>query len=74
MTSYILQGNGGTMNNTYVLFWTTLGKFDFTSDWKCVNFIKLKWSYWATSFLKMAFTKVPIYSTLDDVFSQLGED
>jgi hypothetical protein len=63
-----------TMNNTYVLFWTTLGKFDFTSNWKCVNFIKLKWSYWATSVLKMAFTRVPKYFTLDDVFSQLGED
>jgi hypothetical protein len=63
-----------TVDTTYLLFWTTLGKFDFTSNWKYVNFIKLKWSYWATSVLKMAFTRVPIYFTLDDVFSQLGED
>jgi hypothetical protein len=56
MTSSFFPRTWRTMNDMYILFWTSLRKLDFMPSWRNSNFIKLKWNLWVTSSLEMAFS------------------
>ncbi len=60
MTSSFLQRTQKTMNIMYILLWTSSKKLKFMPNWRSVNYMKLKWSPWIASFLKMTFTWILI--------------
>jgi hypothetical protein len=55
MTSSFFRRTWRTMSTMYVWFWRSFGSLDFTSNWRSVNSINLKWNYWVTSSMEMAY-------------------
>ncbi len=56
MTSSFYQRTWRTMNAMYIWFWKSFRRLDFMPNWRSVNSINLKWNFWVTSSLEMAFT------------------
>ncbi len=56
MTSSFFPRTWRTMNEMYILFWTSLRKLDFMPSWRNSKFIEAKWNSWVTSSLEMEFS------------------